>query len=147
VTEQAHDPVGRRLRSMGDRYRGHLADVAAVAVDEGGGSLEPARDGAVAVSWADLGDRLVVQVHAPGGGGRFDTPGRTTEDADLVEALVDAVVAGRASGLTARHHARVELRLASGVISDGDAAGWPRRATRVNFRAYRERTPVAARRR
>ncbi len=118
MTEQAHDPVGRRLRSMGDRHRGHLADVAAVAVDEGGGSLEPARDGAVAVSWADL-----------------------------VEALVDAVVAGRASGLTARHHARVELRLASGVISDGDAAGWPRRATRVDFRAYRDRTPVAARRR
>ena len=147
MTEQAGDPVGRRLRSLGDRYRGALADVATVTVDDGGCSLEPARDGAVAVSWADLGDRLVVQVHAPGGGGRFPTPSRSPEDVALVHALVDAVVAGRASGLTARHHARVELRLATGVVSDTDGAGWPRRVTRTDFRAYRERTPVAARRR
>ena len=132
---------------MGDRYRGSLADVAAVAVDDDGGSLDPVRDGAVAVSWADLGDRLTVQVHASGGGGRFPTPARTLENVALVQALVDAVVGGRASGLTARHHARVEVRLAGGVVSDGDAAGWPRRVTRTDFRSYRERTPVAARRR
>lgn len=132
---------------MKDRYRGQLADVAGLDSDDGsGGLLQPVRARAVAVSWADLGDRLVVQVHAPGGGGRFATPARSPEDVALVEELIDAVVGGRASGLTARHHARVEIRLAGGVVCDVATVGWPRRVTRTDFRAYRERTPVADRR-
>jgi len=141
------DEVSARLRSLADRCRAQLAGVATVTADGAGVLLRPVREGAVAVGWTDLGDRLQVQVHAPGGGGRFDTPARTGEDAALVELLVEGVVGGRASGLTARHHARVEIRLADGVTSDGDAAGWPQRVSRVDFRAYRERTPRSARRR
>lgn len=141
------DQVTRRLAALADRYRATLAGVATVSSDEGGVLLDPVREGAVAVGWADLADEIVVGVRAPGGGGRFPTPGRTVEDVAVVQRLVDAVVGGRASGLTARHHARVEIRLDTGTVSDATAAGWPRRVRRTDFRAYRERTPAAERRR
>ena len=149
------DAVARRLTSLADRYRAQLAGVAVVGVcpvpGAAGGTLAPDREGAVGVAWADLGDRLEVQVLAPGGGGRLPTPGRTPEDVLLLERLVDAVVAGHARQVSAHGRSRVEVTLDTGPVTDADAAAdglrWPRRVTRTDFRAYRERTPLAARRR
>lgn len=147
--------VARRLVSLADRYRAQLAGVAVVGGSAvpgaAGGTLTPARDGAVGVGWADLGDRLEVQVLAPGGGGRFRTAGRTPEDVALLERLVDAVVAGHVRQVSAHGRSRVELTLATGPVTDADHAAnrlrWPRRVTRTDFRAYRERTPLGSRRR
>lgn len=149
------DAVARRLVSLADRYRAQLTGVAVVggsAVPGAvGATLTPDRGGAVGVGWADLGDRLEVQVLAPGGGGRFVTAGRTPQDTALLERLVDAVVAGRARQISAHGRSRVELTLDTGPVTDADhdADGprWPRRVTRTDFRAYRERTPLGSRRR
>ncbi len=151
----AGDPVARRLVSLADRYRAQLAGVALVGAcavpGAAGGTLTPGRDGAVGVGWSDLGDRLEVQVLAPDGGGRFPTVGRTPEDVALLECLLDAVVAGHARQVTAHGRSRVEITLDTGPVTDADAAAdglrWPRRVTRTDFRAYRERKPLASRRR
>lgn len=151
----APDAVVRRMVSLADRYRAQLAGVAVVggcAVSgAAGGTLTPVRDGAVGVGWADLGDRLEVQVLAPGGGGRFPMAGRTAEDLVQVERLLDAVVAGHVRQVSAHGRSRVEVTLDTGPVTDADSVAdglrWPRRVSRTDFRAYRERTPLAARRR
>ncbi len=99
--------------------------------------------GACPLYWVAFGDQLVLGVGR--GACRWELDGEN-DDADFVEAVVEAVTAGRVSEVFSRARSEVTVRLADGTEArTGAAEGlrgcvpvprWTRRGPRVNYVAY-----------
>lgn len=142
------DGVDERLVRLAEQLRHTLGARAAVSVDDAGPyvaawSLAPANPEALPVVWMDFGEEL--QVEAGHHGGRWEL-GRTMEDVEFVEHVVQSVVAGRVVEVFGPGRSRVEVTFADGTKTVETGAvtakgclpipGWVRRGRRVAYAAY-----------
>ncbi len=142
-------PVGgdvtARLTRLADRLETELG--AAVEVDRDDGlpavHVSPRQPGACPFSWLAWNEEIVLS--AGTGGCRWELEAKAG-DVDFIEAVVDAIVAGRAVEVFAPGRSAVEVRLLDGRVertSQAEApAGclpmpfWGRWGRRVTYSAY-----------
>lgn len=136
-------------RSLGfaNVLTGELAGTADVTVTEINSGVSvtvvPYRTGARSVTWAELGEEVVIQVGQFGG--RWEI-GAEEEDLAFLEDLVRSVIAGRVSEVLAVRRSRVAVTLDDGtqVAETGyDGPGgclplpvWPRWSRRIQYLPY-----------
>lgn len=136
--------MGERLAALADRVAARFGD--AVQVTRTGQfplvSVRPAREGACEVSWIELGGEVILQVSD---GGRWELL-RTTEDQELLERMIEAVVAGRVVEVLAPARSSVTVTLADGSTQSSAVRqglmgclplpGWPRWGRTVHYLPY-----------
>lgn len=138
------DQVGERLAALADRIAARFGD--AVEVTSTGQfplvSVRPAREGACGVSWIELSGEVILQVSD---GGRWELL-RTTEDLELLERIVEGVVAGRVVEVLAPARSSVTVTLDDGSTQSSGVRqglvgclplpGWRRWGRTVHYLPY-----------
>jgi hypothetical protein len=150
----AADRITARLDTLEARLRKQLEDEARVEHELISGvttsrvsmvSITPRRPDALAVGWLEMGDSEII-FHAGHIGGRWEL-GHTDADVDLVEDLIESVVAGRVVEIFAPRRSQVRITLADGQIERetglngcltlfAPLPGWKRLGRHVYYHAY-----------
>ncbi|MCG6494096.1 hypothetical protein [Kitasatospora sp. A2-31] len=143
------DPLRRRLTTMVERLRQELDGVAEIEERDDGWfwdvSVRPESAGPLGFSWLVPGDSADIVFAVEAGGVSWEL-GRSVEQVDLMAAMVDALLAGRATAVFGRGRCEVTVTLADGteqVQSNRDLPtgclplpGWSRRGRRIDYEPY-----------
>jgi hypothetical protein len=125
--------LGEELRSVADVQRQDFGSHRAVRV-------MPRRAGCAPVAWTYAGF-LQVDVGSGHGGGRFESDGYETADADFIEAVVLAAVDGRVAETFIGKRSKVTVTLDDGSVineSGGPSLPWPwLRRRSIQYQPYR----------
>lgn len=141
------DPAADALAALVDDLERSLGDGATIEradVPADGVTLTPSRDSALAVGWMDFGDEIYLETLG-GPGGRWELS-RSSQDIELLEAIVRSVVAGRVTEVFGPSRSKVTVTTADGkqYSERGSVAGegciplpfWTRWGHKVEYTPY-----------
>ncbi|MFJ9523766.1 hypothetical protein ACIRPK_36800 [Kitasatospora sp. NPDC101801] len=143
------NPVRRRLETLVERLKRDLDGVAEIKQRDDGWFwdvvVRPGYAGPLGFSWLCQGDSADIVFGVDAGGVRWEL-GRSVEELDLMETIIDALLRGDATAVFASGRCEMTITLGNGskeVQSNRDfpsgclpLPGWSRWGRRVDYEPY-----------